>query len=459
MIEKHYTCRLVSDVVLPGSSNTEGNIKLLDFIPGSNFLGMVAAHYKDFEDESFTVFHSGSVKFSDAHLAINGKESYKTPLAFHELKLGDGIYNKLHLSDDVAISLRNEQKQLKQMRRGFINSHLEFASPEYSYTQKSAYDKEKRRSADGSMFGYSALKAGTQWHFSVCFEDEKHVAKVEEFLLGEKRLGKSKSAQYGKVTIISRENVESLETFTPAASLTYLYVNSRLALIDEVGNPQAEPTLQNLGLSSGEIVWEKSFIQTSSYTPYNYIRQTDEYTRVVINKGSVIALRNITETLANRLYVGAFLSEGFGEVLVNPHFLQDAQPKLTSVSHVAISIDDTNKDEDLIAFLEQKENDEREKFEVAEHVHQVHASFRGPNRAQWGEIRSFAKSAKNSEELLKQIKEYIEHGTAKKQWADIKERLYAEIKKSNSPIAFVKLLCMTASQESKKNENEVEEQK
>ena len=40
-----FQVEFLSDIILQASSNTQGNIEQLDFIPGSNFLGMVAKDY------------------------------------------------------------------------------------------------------------------------------------------------------------------------------------------------------------------------------------------------------------------------------------------------------------------------------------------------------------------------------------------------------------------------------
>ena len=89
MITKYYNCKFLTDIVLPASSNTQGNVALSDFVSGSNFLGMVATAYDEFGSDAFEVFHSGGVQFGDAHIAIEGEQTYKIPLAFHSLKVAD----------------------------------------------------------------------------------------------------------------------------------------------------------------------------------------------------------------------------------------------------------------------------------------------------------------------------------------------------------------------------------
>jgi len=448
MQTRYYKCKFLSDVVLPASSNTQGNIALNDFIAGSNFLGMVAKKYESFGRDAFRVFHSGDVCFGDGHILINEKSSYKIPLSFHKLKVGDGFFNKLHLTSIDEKNLRHKQKQLKQIRSGYLNEDFKYAELSYHYTQKSSYDKELRRSKDEGMYGYSALKSGTEWLFKVSYKDERLVDSVEKVLLGRQQLGKSKSAQYGQVAITSYNKQPKKISFTPENDLTYIYVNSRLALVDEDGSPTAVPTIENLGLSSGEIVWEKTYIRTSTYTPYNYKRATQEYTRIVINKGSVITLKGCTTPIQD--VIGAYISEGFGEILINPAFLQDINPALKKYEKKNNKQNHQKfKTTPLLAFLENKAATEEQKFSVAQHVQDVYQDFIKPSKSQWGQIRTFASIAKDVQDLKNKIKEYINKGVAKKQWEGLQEKLFREIDKSQNPLAFVKLLAMIVAKHTK----------
>ncbi len=450
MITKYYQCEFLSDIVLPASSNTQGNIRLSDFVAGSNFLGMVAAGdgYASFGEDSFEVFHSGAVCFGDAHLLVDGKESFKIPLAYHNLKVGEGYYNRLHLSEAEENDLREAQKQLKQIRTGFMNEALYYQTPAYNYTQKSKYATQYRRSEEGGMYGYSALQAGTKWRFAVAYKEERYIAKVEAKLLGEKRLGKSKTSQYGKVHIATVEAPQSIASFTPEDNLTYLYANARLVLFEEDGTLSATPTIDNLGLEGGEIVWEKTFIRTSTYTPYNYTRQTKEYTRVCINKGSVITIKNAKGDIGSK--IGAFLSEGFGDVLVNPQFLQEKYPQLQEYNEKQVStISSSGYDANLIDFLEAKEKREQETFAVASHVQKVYKQLIGPSKSQWGAIRALSTVAERKEQLIGSIEAYISTGVAQKQWEDKEAQLIQEIERSKNPLAFTKLLAMIVSRHTK----------
>ena len=194
MNELTFQVEFLSDIVLPASSNTEGNIEELDFIPGSNFLGMVAQKYGDFEERAFDVFHSGKVRFGDATLLVDGIERYKMPFSFFHPKLNEKeIYQHQFLTEDKG--------QLKQMRKGYIDPNisdglLKVDYVDYNYAQKSAYDSVKRRSKSSSMYGYKAIASGSKWQFTLKYDDsinEKYINLIQEILEKSKRLGKSKS--------------------------------------------------------------------------------------------------------------------------------------------------------------------------------------------------------------------------------------------------------------------------
>ena len=83
-----FKCELLSDIVLNESPATEGKRKCIDFISGNNFLGIVASQlYKDTDETSWLIFHSGNVRFGDAHPSFNGIRSLRVPASFYYPKL------------------------------------------------------------------------------------------------------------------------------------------------------------------------------------------------------------------------------------------------------------------------------------------------------------------------------------------------------------------------------------
>ena len=437
MKELTFNVEFLSDIVLPASSNTEGNIEQLDFIPGSNFLGMVAREYSKFSD-SFKVFHSGKVRFGDATLLVNREPTYKMPLSFFHEKLEKTQMVNHHLIEDFT-----EFKQLKQKRKGYITKTLQEVSFDYNYAQKSAYDKKERRSKEGSMYGYFSIPSGTQWQFSVKVEaiENQDIERIKKNLLGRKRLGKSKSSQYGQIKITQGTKANVVESYLKESHTTVVYAKSRIALVDEEGNPTYNLKYLLNGLDESNVVWEKSQIKTSTYTPYNGAMQTKSYSRVVINSGSVIVLKNLTkEQLKNLdLGVGIYLNEGFGELIVNPSFLKQnglfsLENSKNNATSKALPIT-----EDIVKFLDNRASQKRGTLELASEVHKFieenQRVYRNISNAQWGTIRSICSGA--STNFRDEIRAYISDG--KVTWTT--EQIESLLEEGKSR-AFIQLLSM-----------------
>ena len=411
MRELRFEITFKSPIILQASSNTQGKTSSLDFIPGSAFLGMVASRYSDFSDP-FKIFHSGAVKFCDASPIKEGKEFFKIPLSyFHEKLDSSKIYNHHLLSDSEF----EKFTQLKQMRNGYINEENERLSLDQDFSQKSAYDKSKRRSKDSQMYGYEAFRAGMKWRFSVKFDpsvSEKDIVLAKETLERSTRLGKSKSAEYGAVEIkFIGENTDEIQTFTPPEKYTFIYAKSRLALIDENGNPSYDVKYILPNLSENNVVYSKTQIRISNFAPYNGARATKDYERACINKGSVIALKNLSaeQIAALKNGVGAYLSEGFGEVLINPWFLDGGDAKDNPIEFQKEAkterlIKEMPIQSDLAKFLKQKQTTKDQALEIAERVADFIEShkdkFSKISKSQWGAIRSICKEVAVSDKVI-----------------------------------------------------------
>ena len=452
MTRIYFELRFLNDVILSKSSNTEGNIEPLDYVNGACFLGIVAKKYDEFSNP-FEIFHSGAVRFSDAYPLLKGQRAYKMPLCFFAPKLDvhySEVYNHHFASETLML-----EKQLRQLRSGFITSGLDVYFHHYFYAQKSAYDSEKMRTKDGSMFGYTAFRAGSKWGFFVSFNQsisQEDRERISTMLCQTHCIGKSKSAQYGKVKISlakdqSIHNTQNLESITLAGDTTYVYVDSALALFNGA-MPTLIPTSENLGLRQGSIDWSKTHIRSSKYSPFNFKRQGKDTSRLIIEKGSIIALSNASsEDIATlKSGVGGFLSEGYGEVLINPSFvLQSNAFALKEFGSESHSTPQTAgaRDSTLLAFLTQRDEQEQLLLKLGEEVDEFIAKhkdkFSAINSAQWGSIRSYAQFEPQSYKA--KIEKYIrfENGELKPQW-EKGERVFSDVLKNKS-LEFLKLLC------------------
>lgn len=429
-----FKCSLLSDVVLSASSASESVHESLDFIPGACFLGIVASSlYKSEDAHTYELFHSGAVRFGDAHLLCNGIRSSHVPscLFYPKVRRSDDNWEfyVYHMIDNHG-SLKD--KQLKQCRVGYCAFSgandallLEICK---DYALKSAYDSGRRRSEDEKMFGYESLCVGQEFAFEVEVENDGLAAEITSALCGTKHIGRSRSAQYGKVEIAvcSFENPQSCASNEDG--LAVVYADGRLVFFDDNGMPNFRPTAQDLGFGSeAKIVYGKSQLRTFRYSPRNSKRNAFDSERCGFEKGSVFIVSGAAG-VPSESYVGVYRNEGFGKVLYNPAFLSAATGSngLSTLrfneKRSEILCDVANPGTPLVKRLmhlrESSKNDGMIYTKVNEFVADNAGKFSGESFAsQWGTIRGIAMSCK-AERVYDEIEKYLGHGIAKDKWEE-----------------------------------------
>lgn len=433
-----FSCTLLTDVVLSVSPATEGSHRCLDFIPGNNFLGIAAARlYKKLAaDDAFTLFHSGNVRWGDAHPAAGGTRTLHIPAALYYPKLdgmeGGCYVNYLTQMDRQAI----KDKQLKQCRKGFYafsGNQASKAKVEKTFAIKSAYDRDKRRSEDEKMFGYESMAQGTKFCFSVEIDtddDAKWAEQIKTALCGNRQLGRSRTAQYGLVNIACEDFSEATGSGNTLKDGEFVvYADSRLIFFDQNGLLTLTPTAKQLGFEGGKIDWERSQVRTFQYAPWNSKRMAYDDDRCGIEKGSVFIVKPASEKPATATnWVGAYQNEGFGKVIYNPECLQaDNEGKSTlkflpkQDNATVLNTENYPEDTVLTSFIAQRKDREEQLQKiyklVNEFVDKYKDEFQGSERfaSQWGTIRNIATWA-NEKKIKDQIEKYLDHGVAKEQW-------------------------------------------
>ena len=487
-----FKCKLLSDIIINQKAATEGPNKTLDFIPGSNFLGIVAADYDGFGDKAMEVFHSGKVRFGDAHPVNEGSSirSLRIPAAmfYPKLKKPSDISYIHHLIPEKELEALKKE-QLKQCRNGFYefkdNEAIEIETQK-NFAIKSAYDKEYRRSKDEQMYGYQSLQEGLTLCFEVEIDSENTElqTKIAEALVGKKRVGRSRTAQYGLVEIEkwNYKNIPSREKKSKDEFIT-VYADSRLIFLDEYELPTFQPSPKDLDIDDedAEIIWEKSQIRTFQYTPWNYKRQCYDTDRCGIEKGSVFVVRT-SASPAQSKYVGCYKNEGFGKVIYNPEFLE-ADDKSVSIYKIVgkkgENINELNEaerkkieseraerefnslkasNEILLQYLgQQKEQEyiEQNVYKmINDWVNNHHTKFRGDTFAsQWGTIRNIAMQYKTKNKLMVELfaetDGYLTHGVAADKWSERGRRSAFEdfvnkLNDNNAQIAIINLAAEMA---------------
>lgn len=434
-----FKCTLESDLVLSQTSSSEGNQKTLDFIPGNNFLGIVAGIlYKDGSPESLEMFHSGKVRFGDAHPSVDGIRGLKVPASMYYPKLASASEECYihHLTDHNSADIK--AKQLKQCREGFYSFGDHIGKPvdiKKNFAIKSAYDSDVRRSKDGQMFGYESLPKGLVMYFEVESElsDEQN-EKIITSLCGKKHIGHSRSAEFGLVTIEKKDFEEICSSKSDGKSdYISIYADGRLIFLDENGEPTYRPTAKDLGVEGGEVDWTKSQIRTFQYAPWNGKRHTYEADRCGIEKGSVFVINLKGATCPDKSkYVGSYKNEGFGKVIYNPVFLAEKpnghgkalftlEEKIQQEESASINVPKPKSS--LIDFLNNKkkttESNQAVYQIVQKEVGYLEQFFtKGKFASQWGSIRSLAMITSDSHALIKAIDAFLDHGVAKDKWEE-----------------------------------------
>ena len=424
MSTMQFQCKLLTDVILNVKSASEGPNTTLDFIPGSSFLGIVASEYDKFGDSAWDIFHSGKVKFGDAHPMLNGARTLRAAASFFHPKLDDSLFYNFHIGTPDG--------QLKQCRTDFYDYRIlppKKVVMERRFAIKSAYDSNLRRSKDEQMFGYESLVKGETFVFEVHSDDDALLNIIEETLVGIKHIGRSKSAQYGLVQI-DRANYEEVRSTDKPYKPGYytVYADSRLIFMDGFGLPTCRPTAQDLGFEDGAIIiWEQSQLRTFKYAPYNWKRKCFDTDRYGIEKGAVFVIK-ASASPSQSTYIGCYNNEGFGKVIYNPPFLTQGEYTLlgeeqpTAPNRTQSYQEEEVGDTALIVTLKRRNNHELTMKQiygiVNEWIANNHKAFAGDRMAsQWGEIRVIsAKCGINEADVKKQVESYISHGVAKSLW-------------------------------------------
>lgn len=460
-----FKCTLLSDLIINSAAATEGEQTTLDFIPGNNFLGIVAAGYNRFSPaEQMEIFHSGNVRFGDAHPTMPGcmVRSLHVPASFFYPK-GKQPYEECHAFqgyDRQEDARKNGRPmQLKQCRSGYYVFSDKTGKPiptEKSFAIKSAYERDLRRSEDNKMYGYESLNKGQAFLFEVEVDNDQLSEKIHTALLGIQRIGRSRTAQYGLVNIEDATFSNIGSHATPVDTIhgkrVAVYADSRLIFLDSTGQPKTQIEASDLGLD-GTIDWQFCQIRTFQYASWNGKRQTRDADRYGIEKGSVFFV-NCKEAPSESQFVGNYKHEGFGRVIYNPDFITyDGNLGKTSYQLLKAEENDSNEPKTSLSLsgtpLLNYLNARRAAYikemtilaRVNDFVAQNKALFQGKIFAsQWGQIRNIAMTHPTmkaiAEELFEKKKKlwhskspsnntegykeepaaYLTHGIAKDKW-------------------------------------------
>lgn len=424
MKEVFYKCTLKTDIVLNAALVTDGNMETLDYIPGSNFLGIVANDiYLHHPDKAYNILHSNNVSFGDATISTK-KDSlfFSMPLIYYQDKIkndieADPVYIDILLDPRKdMLDPYNKKQQLKQKRNGYISpTGVVVENIEKSFALKSAYERETRSSKEGAMFGFESIKAGQEFIFSILYAEENDIEIVDKYINGDKRIGKSKSSQYGQVHISKIDSDLAYRLTFEAKDYegndcTLVYAESNLCFIDErTGQSTFQPTSEQMGFDGCEIDYARSRIRTYSYSPWNGKRNTTNGQRHCIGKGSVFVIAGKHQS--NLRIVGEYQAEGLGRIKVNPKFLEGNNDGISildfkNFKNEGIAIDDLVVEITLPVskYLQNQKINKDKELNMTKEIHSIlmlkdNECLMQVSPSQWGGIRTIATSKFTIEEV------------------------------------------------------------
>jgi hypothetical protein len=315
-----------------------------------------------------------------------------------------------------------DRKQPEQLRRGYVTLAGELIRPDLALRLKTVIDPSTGRAQEAALFGYQALQAGTVLRASITADADVDVAllsQLQQVLAGELLLGRSRSAEYGRAEAQIRDQIPIQQGPNSGVELT-LWLLADLSALDSGGQPTLCPKPEWLGLPTGELLVERSFLRTRRYSPWNAHKHGRDLERQVIAQGSVLVFSLEQPLEASHLVavdagLGAHREAGFGRVWINPPLLANTHPKFESLEHptpenAKASEPTPVSDSPLISWLRARVERQTAGESNAARARELVANLRerladarrlrgllagtpvGPSASQWGAVLQAAKS-------------------------------------------------------------------
>jgi hypothetical protein len=187
-------------------------------------------------------------------------------------------------------------------------------NPKMQDAIKTAINPETGAAAKSQLFVSEAISAGQDFVFWL-EGPEDHVEMARKGLGQHCRIGRSRSAEFGKATPSDLALPEWPDDEIVSGQTVYVWMLSDLCLNDEYGQPSLHPQ-ELYPQIVGDIDWGHSFLRFRSYWPYNREWQTRALGRQVIAQGSVFRVNNATAQ-TGLVWIGEENSTGCGLALVS----------------------------------------------------------------------------------------------------------------------------------------------
>lgn len=430
---------LLDDVVISSRAASFGGHESLDYLPGATLLGWAASRlYAELEaqDLAYLTFHSGHMRFGNGlPLDAFGAMGCPTPQCWSHTKgeapdqiiIGDvsctdsqsrffmpGRFNNQLVTSSDA--------RHRTLREGYVVPATgEWLHPRRTLRMKTAIHPQRGRAAQGQLFGYQSLAAGQRFRAVLSADDEIPQAVFstirDAFDAAILHIGRSRSAQYGRVRCTVREAAPNPAAAMPGGDTLTLWLLADLAALDHNGQPTLTPNLRALcsALPEVELDLQHSYFGSRRYSPYNAFRRAPEMEHHVIEQGSVLrypVMLNSAQLALLNAGLGLYREAGLGAVAVNPTLLTQAKPDWPEPRVVIVSLAPEEPTAPLITWLKARQeavpqqDDGTQNQGLASELSRLYLSARryagapehvliGPSASQWGSVVQAVRGLRN----------------------------------------------------------------
>lgn len=346
--------------VTDGSSEGMSH-RTLRYIPGSMLLGAFAFLWKrlhpgadaDADPDFVSLFLDGGASWGNATPEIGGRASVPIPLCWQKVKNHEGlptvggakaadarVFNLIAADEATRLGevLRREfptdpeasdavdALKLKKLGDGFMDAET-FCRPNLHEIWTMHVSLAERRSADGLLFGYSAIAPGAFFQSRVICRDEEIAQKVAVLISSAEghiiRIGRSRSAGYGRLRCECAVGESQAPATAKGQALIYFLSDY---VPRHVWSSPLEDLAQELRATLGRPITldpSRRHCAFNTVAGFNGLWCLPRRSRSVILRGSVarITFEGTIEAFPTAL--GALQQEGYGRILCSPAFLDD----------------------------------------------------------------------------------------------------------------------------------------
>jgi CRISPR-associated protein Csx10 len=326
-----------NNLLIPAGNKNE----TLSYIPGTSIYGFFAnryirdkrennPEYNPMSDSDFlAMFIDKKVFFSNGYLSNSqGKEYLPIPAMIGKVKNTDNYVNRLWKSQAEPENGKVKIEDVGDCYGNFDGKDIEIMSPIYSFDYHHARDKAnigEGTISDEKFYQYYSLNAGQYFRFSLK-SSGKYLTKLLSGLT-EIRVGKSRTAQYGCLKIISdlKPSVDISVKERITAKEFFAFVESPLVILDEEGNYRidSEAFKKELCLKIGknpeELVLDDCKIKQRLISGFNILWKKPKIAFYGINSTSYFLFHfknNVTDSIPSVLTIGQKQAEGFGKIIL-----------------------------------------------------------------------------------------------------------------------------------------------